>query len=180
VDVSPIDLTIERYLGLYDDALPQVYGYVARRVDSTVVAEDVTAETFLSAMATIKKGTAVEPSIGWLIGVARHKVADHWRRQAREERRLTKAANQHEVDSPGAIDQWDELLDAQLAHATLAELSVNHRAALSLRYLDGLPVGEVAHHLGRSVGATEALLTRAKAAFRIAYPSANETGVRHA
>ena len=29
-------------------------------------------------------------STGWLIGVARHKLSDHWRRQAREERTLAR------------------------------------------------------------------------------------------
>ena len=39
----------------------------------------------------------------------------------------------------------------------------------TLRYLDGLPVPEVAHTLGRTLHATEALLMRAKRAFRQAY-----------
>jgi len=170
--VADVEVTIKQYLDLYDDALPEVYGYVVRRVGSDIVAEDVTAEAFLSAMATIKRGVVVDPSIAWMIGVARHKVADHWRRQAREHRRVEAAASAVAVaDEPGGSGEWDEVLDAQLAHETLSVLSPNHRAALSLRYLDGLPVGEIAHLLGRTVGATEALLTRAKAAFRAAYPS---------
>ena len=44
-----------------------------------------------------------------------------------------------------------------------------HRAALTLRYLDDLPVPEVAALLGRTLHATEALLVRARAAFRRAY-----------
>jgi RNA polymerase sigma-70 factor (ECF subfamily) len=60
-------------------------------------------------------------------------------------------------------------LDALVAHRTLAQLAPQHRSALSLRYLDGLPVREVAAHLGRTEGATEALLVRAKAAFRAKY-----------
>ena len=47
--------------------------------------------------------------------------------------------------------------------------SAHHRAALTLRYLDGLPVPEVASHLDRTVHATEALLVRARAAFRRIY-----------
>lgn len=46
---------------------------------------------------------------------------------------------------------------------------MTHRAALTLRYLDGLAVAQVAEHLGRGVHATEALLVRARAAFRRAY-----------
>jgi RNA polymerase sigma-70 factor (ECF subfamily) len=44
-----------------------------------------------------------------------------------------------------------------------------HQAVRSLRYFDDLPVAEVARTLGRSVHATESLLNRAKAAFRLAY-----------
>jgi RNA polymerase sigma-70 factor (ECF subfamily) len=51
----------------------------------------------------------------------------------------------------------------------LARLGGHHRAALTLRYLDGLPVTEVARHLDRSVHATEALLVRARTAFRRIY-----------
>ena len=57
-----------------------------------------------------------------------------------------------------------------MARDVLAGLGAHHRAALTLRYLDGLSVPEVARHLDRTVHATEALLIRAKAAFRRALP----------
>ncbi len=56
-----------------------------------------------------------------------------------------------------------------LAHQTLDRLGAHHRSALTLRYLDGLPVRRVAEVLGRTHGATEVLLVRARAAFRRAY-----------
>jgi RNA polymerase sigma-70 factor (ECF subfamily) len=68
-----------------------------------------------------------------------------------------------------AADPWDEHLDVQVAHAALARLPGPQRAALTLRYLDGLPVAEVAACLGRSVRATETLLVRARAALRHVY-----------
>ncbi len=182
---ATISQKIDDYLGLYDEALPEVYGYVNRRVASTIAAEDVTAETFVAAMDTIQRGIVVNITIAWLIGIARHKVADHWRSLEREERRMAKAAtNTHTGTNPTSPSataatgsgQWDAVLDIHLAHTTLAELSTAHRSALSLRYLDGLPVGEVAQHLGRTPGATEALLTRAKAAFRAAYPEGDDHG----
>ncbi len=66
-------------------------------------------------------------------------------------------------------DPWDVEIDAVVAHQVLDALGAHHRAALTLRYLDGLPVAQVAEHLGRTVHATEALLVRARAAFRSAY-----------
>jgi RNA polymerase sigma-70 factor (ECF subfamily) len=53
--------------------------------------------------------------------------------------------------------------------AVLDHLATQHRAALTLRYLDDLSVPEVAAHLSRTVHATEALLVRARSAFRRAY-----------
>ena len=66
-------------------------------------------------------------------------------------------------------DDWDVRFDAMVAQQVLAGLGAHHRCALTLRYLDDLPVREVADHLGRTVGATEVLLVRARAAFRASY-----------
>jgi RNA polymerase sigma-70 factor (ECF subfamily) len=152
---------------VYTRALPQVYGYLLPRCGSTVLAEDLTAETFMAAVAAVRQGRAPGPevTVAWLVGVARHKLADHWRRTAREQRGLATVA----VLAPEAEDPWDEHLDAQVAHAALARLPGPQRAALTLRYLDGLPVAEVAACLGRSERATETLLVRARAALRRIY-----------
>lgn len=156
-------------LGLYDAALPQVYGYLLARCGSRATAEDLTSETFLAAVAALDKDSATEAaptmSTAWLVGVARHKLVDHWRRQGREERGLRAVAG-HAED---AEDPWDAELDALRARDVLGELGPHHRAALTLRYLDGLGVPEVARHLQRTVHATEALLVRARRAFRNTY-----------
>ena len=47
---------------------------------------------------------------------------------------------------------------------TLSGLSPDERFAIVLRYVDDLTVAQVAKALGRSVRATEAVLTRARAA----------------
>ncbi|MBA9004887.1 RNA polymerase sigma factor [Thermomonospora cellulosilytica] len=152
-------------LDLYDEALPQVYGYLLSRCGQRSLAEDLTAETFLAAVEAVRRRPPPALTVAWLVGVARHKLADHWRRTAREERGLRVVG-----DEPGdQADPWDDRLDAMLAHQVLAELAPHHRAALTLRYLDGLPVPQVAAHLHRTVHATEALLVRARGAFRKAY-----------
>lgn len=152
-------------LELYDSALPEVYGYLLSRCGHKTLAEDLTAETFLAAVDACRRDTAPELSVAWLIGVARHKLADHWRRTAREERGLRVVAGER-VESD---DPWDERLDVIVARSVLADLGPHHRAVLTLRYLDGLPVAEVAGCLDRTVHATEALLSRAKSAFRKSY-----------
>ena len=147
----------------YDEALPHVYGYLLSRCRDVTLAEDLTAETFLAAVTAARGPGAAPASVAWLIGVARHKLADHWRRLEREERGLRL------LDCAEVEDPWEEAVEAIRARTVLAGLGPHHRAALTLRYLDGLPVPEVADCLGRTVHATEALLVRARAAFRRSY-----------
>jgi RNA polymerase sigma-70 factor, ECF subfamily len=158
-------------LELYDDALPHVYGYLLARCRDAGLAEDLTAESFLAAVSSVRKPGAPAPSIGWLIGIARHKLADHWRRTEREQRGLRLLDSE-----PARVDDpWDTVVDQIRARDVLGRLGPHHQAALTLRYLDGLPVPEVARHLDRTLHATEALLVRARVAFRQLY---EEEGTR--
>jgi RNA polymerase sigma-70 factor (ECF subfamily) len=159
-------------LALYDEALPCVYGYLLSRCGRAVLAEDLCAQTFLAAVGAVRKADSAPLSVAWLIGVARHKLVDHWRAQSREERGLTLIGDGSEAEGD---DPWDAQLDAMRAQETLGKLSPPHRAALMLRYLDDLPVPEVAAHLERTLHATEGLLVRARRAFRRVY-EAEETG----
>jgi RNA polymerase sigma-70 factor, ECF subfamily len=152
---------VERFLRFYDQALPHVYGYLARRCGTTALAEDLCAETFLAAVDAVRGPAPPEPSVPWAMTVARHKLVDHWRRRARDERRFEMLAGTR--PEPAEVDFDPARVDAR---RTLDELLPQHRAALTLRYLDDLPVPEVARLLGRTVHATEALLVRARAAFR--------------
>jgi len=151
-------------VAIYDGALPQVFGYLLIRCGNVVLAEDLTTETFMAAVAANRE-SRLDVNVAWLIGVARHKLVDHWRRVAREERGLAAVtASTDAVDDP-----WDEWIDTEVARAALAQISDQHRIALTLRYLDGLPVADVAELVGRSVHATETLLVRARAALRRVY-----------
>jgi hypothetical protein len=61
--------------GFYEDALPRVYGYFLHRCGGSVpVAEDLTQETFLAAVAELRKGRRIDAPIRWIFGIARHKL----------------------------------------------------------------------------------------------------------
>jgi RNA polymerase sigma-70 factor (ECF subfamily) len=154
-------------LALYDEAVGEVYGYVVARCRNREVAEDVTADVFTAAVDAVRRDSVADLTTAWLIGVARHKLLDQWRREEREQRRLHAVADDPTVAS--RTTDWDVQLDVLAARHTLDQLGAHHRAALVLRYLDGLPVPDVAEVLGRTVHATEALLVRARRAFRDIY-----------
>ena len=158
----------ERFLALYDAALPYVYGYLLARCGRAVLAEELTSETMLSAVDALQREPPKSLSTAWLLGIARHKLVDYWRRLGREERSLRTIATQ-EIASDQVEDPWDIHLDSLRARETLEGLAAQHRTVLTLRYLDDLPVADVADILDRTVHATEALLVRARLAFRRAY-----------
>jgi RNA polymerase sigma-70 factor (ECF subfamily) len=160
-------------LALYDSALPYVYGYLlARCGHSQAVAEELTSETLLAAVSAVRGDRVVAVTTPWLIGIARHKLVDHWRRVGREQRGLHTLA----ADGPTTDDPWDAHVDRLRAQAILDSLAPQHRLALTLRYVDDLPVSEVAELLDRTLHATEALLVRARAAFRRAYQDQGPAG----
>ena len=153
-------------LALYDEALPVVYGYFVRRCGDRGTAEDLTSETFLAAMDAARKDAPPPMTVPWLIGVARHKLADHYRR--RHDRFSVPVAELPEPVDPA--DDWDAELDRIVAESVLARLPEQHRTVLALRYMDDCSVPECAELIGRTVHATEALLVRARRAFRTHYP----------
>ena len=157
-------------LAIYDEAAAEVFAYLRARCDGRALAEDLTADTFLAAVGQIRRGGVDTVTVAWLIGIARHKLIDEWRRASRRPRpeRLHTDVSGHEPALDGD-DEWDAVIDQHLVSGVLAELGAHHRSALTLRYLDGLPVPEVAVTLGRTVEATETLLVRARRRFRTVY-----------
>lgn len=157
---------------LYKEALARVYSYFLHRCrGDSQVAEDLTQETFMAAVKEMKKPNPTPFSIAWILGVARHKLVDHYRSQEREARKLT--AIQASLDEDDFV-VWEGEESRQKAVRALGSVPGSQRAALVLRYLDGLSVPQVAQTLGKSVHATESLLVRGRAGFKRAYVEDND------
>ena len=164
---EPHALDRDAFRAFYDEALPRVYGYLLRRCGGTAsVAEDLTQETFLAAVRELRRGRVVDAPVPWILGIARHKLLDHYRRSDRAP--LPAAVT--EIESAAAEPDAD---DARTV-AALNRVPSAQRAALVLRHLDGLSVPEVAATLERSVEAVESLLSRGRASFRRAYAEVSE------
>ena len=93
-----------------------------RRCGDRGTAEDLTSQTFLAAMDAARRSDPPAIAVPWLMGVARHKLADHYRRR----RDTVPVAEPPEpVDPP---DDWDAELDRLVAESVLTKLSDSHRA----------------------------------------------------
>jgi RNA polymerase sigma-70 factor (ECF subfamily) len=160
----------DQFRVFYVDALPRVYGYFYHRLGADpALAEDLTQDTFLDAVAALRRGTPVVAPMPWILGVARHKLLDHFRRQRRAG--WTLLSWEDTVDD-ALITPEDDEVARERAIAALAVVPSPQREALVLRYLDGFSVPEVAVALDRSVSAAESLLARGRVTFRRGFQEA--------
>ena len=152
-------LVMDDFRAFYAAALPRVYGYLLRGCGSVSIAEDLTQETFLAAVAALKRERRVDDPFAWIFGIARHKLVDHYRR--------TQPAGSFDLDAIEGIGV-EEDSDGRVISA-LAAVPGDQRTALFLRHVNEFSVPEVASVLGRSVEAVESLLARGRVSFRKAY-----------
>jgi RNA polymerase sigma-70 factor, ECF subfamily len=161
----------EDFVAFYETTVVEVYRYVFTRCGRCAqVAEDLTQEVYLAAVAAVRRGALPDLHVSWLIGVARHKLVDFYRRDERHRRNLRAVADLHrphdEMATWRSADAHGPLL------AALESLPALQRAALILRHVDGLGVPEVAEGIGRTVRATESILSRGRQALRARYQEA--------
>lgn len=151
----------------YEDSLPRVYGYfLCRCGGDRFIAEDLTQETYTAGVRELRQGREVLAPVPWILGIARHKLIDFYRRRERDQRKLAAVGESASIE--GSLE-WEGEHDRQLAIEALSRVAGSQRAALALHYLDGFPVAEVARQLGKSEHATESLLARGRESFRRAY-----------
>ena len=143
-----------------------VYRYVRFRLHPHVEAvDDVVQEVFLAAWKSLANYSGVSPLRAWVLGIARHRVEDHYRQLLR---------NVQFVDDPDdcvSDDQpLDEVLDRKTSHdrtaQILAALPEQYRTVLLWRYWDQRSADEIAIEIARTPKAVERLLSRARHQFR--------------
>lgn len=152
----------------YESSAPRVYAYVLHRTGGSVpLAEELTQQTFVEALRSGHRYDGRGDAVAWLCGIARHKLADHYRRRQRDERRHHQLVLRNAAQ---ATDQpWTALDRREAIDAALRSMSPDQRTVLLFKYLDGLSVPEIATTIRRSADATESLLARARRAFTRAY-----------
>lgn len=139
---------MERFFDLYYDRL---FGHVARLVQDTHLAEDLTHEVFLHLNKVLDRLDPERDPSGWVFTVATNVVRDHWRSRSHKstQRNTELTDDHHEVLADGgehAEDQMSRAQDQLLVQRALADLSEADREVILLRdfeQLDSATVGEI-------------------------------------
>ena len=148
----------------YDESADALYAYIAWRCGGLRdAADEIAQDVWLTAVRRLPTfDPAAGSFLGWLRGIAARVSANRFRCDRRRE------AMPHRPDySPDDAVIGRER--AERVAAILAALPDNYEAVLRAKYLDALPVAEIAEGMGLSEKAVESLLSRARAAFRDLY-----------
>lgn len=155
-------LTLEQLSERY---LTQVYRYLHRRLGPTekADADDLTAQTFQAALRGLHRLKEGSDPYLWLLGIARRELINHARRQRyRKTEPLDTLPEPQEAQSSSEMLVLRQERRAELWRI-LDSLAADQREALLLQHLDDLSVAQIAQVLGKSHGATNSLLQRARA-----------------
>lgn len=156
----------------YEQNVHEMYGFVFRLVrGDPQIAADVLQDTWLDAIRHIEQ---FDPERGelrsWLYGVARRRVALHWRQRLARSGTVAAVSEETSFESlDGAVvldDVVEHLEQAAVVQASLLALPPERRQVLIDKYVDELSVAQIAARTGKSPKAVESLLTRAREQFR--------------
>jgi RNA polymerase sigma-70 factor, ECF subfamily len=175
----------QAFEAFFSQYFPRLYRFARIRLRGDEdAAEEVAQTTLIRALAKIATYRGEAALFTWLCAFCRHEIA------AWAERTGRAAHISLSEDSPGVravleaiavLSRDDPEQDyrrrelSALVRSTLDHLPARYGDALAWKYLDGVPVDEIARRLGVGYKAAESLLTRARQAFRDGFASLVET-----
>jgi RNA polymerase sigma-70 factor (ECF subfamily) len=148
----------EAFAELYGRYMERVYRFLLIRTGSMPDAQDLTSQTFLAALESIGAYGGRGSFGGWLFGIARHKLADHYRRR-RPEIPLDDVEGLPHPDPPPEQVAEARLQLARVSRA-LQSLDAQQAEAVALRLFGGLDAAEVARVMSKSEAAVKMLVHR--------------------
>jgi RNA polymerase sigma-70 factor (ECF subfamily) len=138
--------------------------FVHRLVGSGETANDLLQEVWLEVFRKLGRLESPAAFRVWLYQIAHHRAVAQLRRKNAESR-----AQQRWVELSGneaAVDEAKLLEDLELVHHALGQLSLEHREALTLRFIEGMSVGDIARVTECNEGTAKSRLHYAKLAMR--------------
>ena len=149
--------------------MPRVFSYLMTRTGRDQdVAEELVQQTYIAAIEQRWRFEGRADTVTWLVGIARHKLADHYRAIESADRRHVRMAVR-EIQVGSSPPRTLEVEDREAIAAAFRALPPAQRAMLAFVAQDGLSVAAAARLLGKSTSAGQSILHRARVAFRDAY-----------
>lgn len=154
---------------LYDRHYRYIFRYFWLRLHDRQSAEDLTGEVFSRMVASLPDySVRGVPFRAWLYRIARNLVADYYRKQGGHVAVPLAFADDMSAEEPGPDRVVELRLTAERVRRALSKLQPAQQEVVTLRFLTGLSLGEVALALDKSVPAVKSLQHRGLNSLRAA------------
>ncbi len=158
--------SLDAFNTLYERYLPKVYNWVRCVVPEPDV-EDVTQETFIAVMKSLRGFRGNSKFSTWLHTLTSRRVADYYRMRGNAQARASSdLADVENHPAPGASGPNSAENDTLMLRLAIARLPERYKDIVRLRFAEGLQFSEIAEISGLSLEATKSLFRRAIAALR--------------
>jgi RNA polymerase sigma-70 factor (ECF subfamily) len=168
----------ERAFGeFFESYFGRLFRFALTRTDQDQeAARDVVQETMIRAIRNLQGYRGEAAFFTWLCQICRSRLAEHYEKSRREAARYVPIEDDPEVraalevlqagpdSDPEAAAHQREV--ARLVQVALDNLPARYASVLEWKYVEGLPVQEIAARLEVGFPAAQSLLQRARAAFR--------------
>lgn len=152
---------------LYDRYETRIFSYIYRRIGDEPLAEDLTAQVFVKMLQAIRDRRAWHSSFsGWLYRIAHNVVIDQYRQRDRQPQIGLDDAPDIANESDNPARSAEAALTAESIRFAMRQLTDEQAEVLSLRFLEGYSIFEVAGMMNKTEGAIKALQYRAVATLR--------------
>lgn len=142
----------------------RVLYFILRFVDDADQALDILQEVWLSVFRLLPRLEAVEAFRVWLYKIVHGKIAGFRRSRRRVPAPIESCDNL--PPEAGAASDEATFEDADLVHRGLADLSIEHREVLTLHFLEGMRLEEIAQALSCPLGTVKSRIHHAKRSLR--------------
>ena len=147
---------------IYDRYEERIFAYIYRRIGDPTLAEDLTAQVFLKMLEAIRKEKAWNSSFsGWLYRIAHNLVIDQYRKRGKATYMSIDDAPTLTAKEEGPPQAAERQFDADNLRKAIDRLTEEQASVVSLRFLEGYSITEVATLLEKTEGAIKALQYRA-------------------
>ena len=140
--------TEQSFLKLYDEFAGPIFRHCYFRVSSREVAEDLTQDSFMRIWNYIAKGQIVDNQKAFLYKITGNLIIDYYRKKKEASLDVLSEAG----FDPAGEDENATLNYAECQHVigAVKKLESPYREAISMRYIDGFSLGDIAEVVGET------------------------------
>jgi len=173
-------VTEQTFLEAFDAYADALFRHAVYRISDRERARDLVQDAFLKAWDYLREGGDIRSYKSFLYRILHNLIIDEYRRKSSYsldellENEATSSATEAllaQGDRREVEEALDDALEVGRIHETMLQLPEHHRLMITMRFVDGLSIEEIAETIGISQNAVSVRVHRAVLALRALYTS---------